>query len=51
MFPNKKHSLSHQNKLGQLVELQKNHIVPFKRPRGVLQLSTLSAELGLVGEF
>ena len=42
-----KHCLFHQNILGQVVELQNNHIVLFKSPRGVMQLSTLSSQLGL----
>ena len=41
-----KHNLFHQSKLGQDVELQNTHIVLFKSPRDVVQVSTLSAHLG-----
>ena len=40
-----KHNLFHQNKLGREVELQNTHIVLFKSPREVMQVSTLSAQL------
>ena len=46
-----KHNLFHQSKLGQDVELQNTHIVLFKSPRGVMQVSTLSAQLGLGSEL
>ena len=37
----------HQSKLGRDVELQNIHIVLFKSPRDVLQINTLSQQLGL----
>ena len=46
-----KHNLFHQIKLGQDVELQNTHIVLVKSPRGVMQVSTLSAQLGLRSEL
>ena len=45
------HSLFHQTKLGRDVELQNTHIVLFKSPRDVMQVSTLSAQLGLGSEL
>ena len=42
-----KYNLFHQNKLGRDVELQNTHIVLFKSPRYVLQINTLSQQLGL----
>ena len=42
-----KHNLFHQSKLGRDVELQNTHIVLFKSPRDVMQVSTLKAKLGL----
>ena len=36
-----------KKKLGQVVELQKNHIVLFKSPREVMQFSTFTVKLGL----
>ena len=42
-----KHNLFHQSKLGKDVELQNNHIVLFKSPRDVMQVTTLSTQLGL----
>ena len=42
-----KHNLFHQSKLGRDVELQNTHIVLFKSPRDVLQINTLSQQLGL----
>ena len=42
-----KHNLFHQSKLGRDVELQNNHIVFFKNPRDVIQVTTLSTQLGL----
>ena len=46
-----KHNLFDQSKHGRDIELQNTHIVPFKSPRDVMQVSTLSAELGLGSEF
>ena len=37
----------HQSKLGRDVELQNTHIVLFKSPRDVMQVTTLGAQLGL----
>ena len=37
----------HQSKLGKDVELQNTHIVPFKSPRDVMQVTTLSTQMGL----
>ena len=45
-----KHNLFHQSKLGTDVELQKTHIVLFKSPRDVMQVITLSTQLGLGSE-
>ena len=42
-----KHNLFHQSKLGRDVELNNTHIVSFKSPRVVLQINTLSQQLGL----
>ena len=42
-----KHNLFHQSKLRRDVDLQNTHIVPFKSPRDVLQVTTLSTQLGL----
>ena len=42
-----KHNLFHQSKLGRDVELQNTHKVLFKSPRDVLQINTLSQQLGL----
>ena len=42
-----KHNLFHQSKLGRDVEIQNTHIVLFKSPRDVLQINTLSQQLGL----
>ena len=41
----------HQSKLGRDVELQKTHIVLFKSPRDVLQINTLSQQLGLASQL
>ena len=41
-----KHNLSHHSKLGRDIELQNTHIVPFKSPRDVMQVTTLSTQLG-----
>ena len=46
-----KHNLFHQSKLGRDVELQNTHNVLFKSPRHVMQVSTLSAQLGLGSEL
>ena len=42
-----KHNLFHQSKLGRDIELQNTHIVLFKSPRDVMQVTTLSTQLGL----
>ena len=42
-----KHNLFHQSNLGRDVELKNNHIVLFKSPRDVMQVTTLSTQLGL----
>ena len=42
-----KHNLFHQSKIGRDVELQNTHIVLFKSPRDVMQVTTLSTQLGL----
>ena len=42
-----KHNLFHQSKLGRDVELQNTHIVLFKSPRDLLQITTLGTQLGL----
>ena len=44
---NTKHNLFHQSKLGRDVELQNTHIVLFKSPGEVMQVTTLSTQLGL----
>ena len=41
-----KHNLFHQSKLGRDVVLQNTHIVLFKSPRDVIQVTTLSTQLG-----
>ena len=41
-----KHNLFHQSKLGRDVEVQNTHIILFKSPREVLQVTTLSTQLG-----
>ena len=46
-----KHNLFHQSKLGSDVELQNTHIFLFKSPRDVMQVTTLSTELGLGSEL
>ena len=45
-----KHNLFHRRKLGKDVELQNTHIVPFKSPSDVMQVTTLDAQLGLGSE-
>ena len=46
-----KHNLFHQSKLGRDVELQNTHIVLFKPPRDVMQVTNLSTQLGLGSEL
>ena len=46
-----KPKLFHQSKLGRDVELQNSHIVLFKSPRDVMQVITLSTQLGLGSEL
>ena len=46
-----KHNLFHQSKLGRDVELQNTHIVLFKSPRDVMQVTTLSTQLGFGSEL
>ena len=46
-----KHNLFHQSKLGRDVELQITHIVLFKPPRDVMQVTILGARLGLDSEL
>ena len=46
-----KHKHFHQSKLGRDVELQNTHIVLFKSPRDVMQVTTLSTQLGLGSEL
>ena len=46
-----KHNLFLQSKLGRDVELQNTHIVLFKSPRDVMQVTTLSTQLGLGSEL
>ena len=41
------HNLFHQSKLGRDVELQNTHIVLFKSPHDVMQVTTLITQLGL----
>ena len=41
-----KHNLFHQSKVGRNVELQNTHIVLFKSPGNVMQVITLSTQLG-----
>ena len=45
-----KHNL-HQSKLGRDVELKDTHIVLFKSPRDVMQVTTLAVQLGLGSEL
>ena len=42
-----KHNLFHQSKLGRYVDLKNTHTVLFKSPRDVMQVTTLSTQLGL----
>ena len=46
-----KHNFFHQSKLGRDVALQNTHIVLFKSPRDVMQITTLGAHLGLGSEL
>ena len=46
-----KHDLFNRSKLGRDVGLQNTHIVLSKSPRDVMQVSTLSAQLGLRSEL
>ena len=46
-----RHNVFHQSKLGRDVELQNTHIVLFKSPRDVGQITTLSRQLGLGSEL
>ena len=46
-----KHNPFHQSKLGRDVELQNTHIVLFTSPRDVMQVTNLSAQLGLGSEL
>ena len=46
-----KHNLFHQSKLGRDVQLRNTHIVLFKSPRDVNQVTTLSTVLGLGSEL
>ena len=46
-----RHTLFHRIKPGRDVELQNTHIVLFKTPRGVMQVTTLSTQLGLGSEL
>ena len=46
-----KHNLFHQSKIGRDVELQNTHIVLFKSPRDVMQVTTLSTQLRLGSEL
>ena len=46
-----KPNLFHQSNFGREVELQNTHIVLFNSPRYVMQLSTLSSQLGIESEL
>ena len=46
-----KHNLFHQIKLGRDVDLQNTQIVLFKSPRDIMQVTTLSTQLGLGSEL
>ncbi len=46
-----KHNLFHQSKLGRDVVLQNTHIVLFKSPHDVMQVTSLSTQLGLGSEL
>ena len=46
-----KHNLFHKSPIGRDVELQNTHIVIFKSPRDVMQISKLGQQLGLGSQF
>ena len=46
-----KHKIFHQSKLGRDVELQNTHNVLFQSPRDVMQVTTLTTQLGLGSEL
>ena len=46
-----KYNLFHQSKLGKDVELRNTHIVLFKSPGDVMEVTTLGAQLGLASEL
>ena len=46
-----KHNLFHQSKLGIEVQLRNTHIFLFKSPRDLMQVATLSTQLGLGSEL
>ena len=46
-----KHNLFHKSKLGRDVEFQNSHIVSFKSPRDIMQVTNLSTQLGLGSEL
>ena len=46
-----KHNFFHQSKLGRDVELQNTHIVLFKSPCDVMQVTSLNTQLGLGSEL
>ena len=46
-----KHNLFHESKRGRDVQLQNTHILLFKSPRDVMQVSTLIAHLGFQSEL
>ena len=46
-----KHNFLHQSKLGRDVELQNTHIVLFKSPSDIFQVTTLGAQSGLSSEL
>ena len=46
-----KHNFFHQSKLGRDVELKNTHIVLFKSTRDVMQVTTLSTQLGIGSEI
>ena len=48
---NIKHNFFHQSKLGRDVDLQNTHIVLFRSPRDLMQVTTLVAQLGLGSEL
>ena len=46
-----KHNFFHQSKLGRDVELQNTHIVLFKNPRDLMQVSELNAQLDFASDL